>query len=806
MKKFFFGILFLSLTGLISSMIFLIWIFWHYGQNLPDYYHLAKYEPLVVTRVHAANGALLAEFAKEKRVYVPTKSMPPLLINAFLSAEDKSFYSHFGIDLLALVKASIKNIISFRSGKRPVGASTITQQVAKNFLLTNEVSLERKIKEGILAIRIERAFSKNKILALYLNEIYLGMRSFGVAAASLNYFDKALNQLELHEMAYLAALPKAPSNYHPYRATKSALNRRNWVLDRMKKNGFITEEQLQYYSKKKLGVKNTSGFDSASAPFFTEEVRRILINEYGKEIVYGGGLSVRTSLDPILQKKAEKALIEGLEALDKRQGWRGALKKIKVNQNIDKQLEKLNINLHNNRYAALVTKVNSKNAEIYFNKINGNIPFEFASWAYPPRGEDGIRPPKIRDLREALEVGDIVVVQKPRFAKDLHKENFFPKPNDYALGQIPKVQGAIVAIDPHTGRILAMVGGYNYKSSEFNRVIQAKRQPGSAFKPFVYLAALDEGYAPNTRILDAPIVIDQGPGKSKWKPANYTKKFYGPSIMRVGIEKSRNLMTARLALSIGMPKIQKYARKFSINDDLPSLLSMSLGAGETTLLKLTNAYGQIVNGGKKTMPSLIDRIQDRYGKTIFKNDKRVCEQCLVNEKWSNQQIPILKDIREQITEPASAFQMISMLEGVISRGTGRKMANSGLVIAGKTGTTNKNTDGWFIGFSPDLVAGVYVGYDKPRPLGKKETGSTVAVPIFKNFVTEALKNTPLIPFRRPDNIKIIPIHSETGERVNPNNANAVLEVFKPGQRSEPREILDMPGSNRKYEVDAPALY
>ena len=806
MKKLF-ALLSLLIIGIAALLVGILWVFWTYGRDLPDYRQLAQYEPDVVSRVYAGNGALLEEFATQKRLFVPTKAMPPQLINAFLSAEDKGFYNHFGVDIKALGRAVVTNIVNYGTGKRPIGASTISQQIAKNFLLTNEVSIDRKIKEAILAIRMEQAFDKEQLLALYLNEIYLGWSSYGVAAASLNYFDKALDQLELHEMAYLAALPKAPSNYHPYRKTKAAISRRNWVLGQMAENGFITQEAAAEAKSKPLAVKPLSGFDVASAPYFTESVRRQLAELYGTDRLYGGGLSVRTTLDPILQEKAERALREGLESLDKRQGWRGALGVVDPNVDLEKQLADYTAKMPLNRYAALVTEVTPKMAYIYVEGRSAQVPFALANWAYPPRDKDGVRPPQIQSLHEALSVGDIIMVQPPEEAKERIRD-YTPQEGDYALGQIPAVNGAIVALDPHTGRILAMSGGYDYRSSEFNRATQARRQPGSAFKPFVYLAALDAGYLPTTRILDAPLVVDQGPNKKKWKPANYTKKFYGPSIMRVGIEQSRNLMTARLAMSLGMERVQDYAARFGIDDDLPPLLSMSLGAGETDLLSLTAAYGILVNGGHKIEPSLIDRVQDRFGKTIYRHDKRDCQGCRAGQVTS---IPTLADERPIITDPASAYQMVSMLEGVVERGTGRKIKDKNLVLAGKTGTTNENTNAWFIGFTPDLVAGVYVGYDTPRPLGKRETGSTIAVPIFGQFIKDALADAPVIPFRRPGGVNIIPVSVETGLRASLSDEKTVLETFKPGQfpksTGEGARIIDGNFNDTKQVApSAPALY
>ncbi|MGB1182468.1 MAG: penicillin-binding protein 1A [Candidatus Puniceispirillaceae bacterium] len=794
--------LFLGLAGFTA----ILWVFWKWGQDLPPYHQLSRYEPPVATRVHAGNGALLAEFATQKRLFVPVKAMPPQLVHAFLSAEDKAFYQHPGVDPIALARAVITNIKAMGTGRRLIGASTITQQVAKNFLLTNELSFDRKIKEAILAIRMERAFSKEQILALYLNEIYLGYGSYGVAAAALNYFDKALDKLDLHEMAYLAALPKAPSNYHPMRKTKAAIGRRNWVLKQMQENGYITTTEAADAQARPLGIRPPSGFDEVSAPYFTEEIRRLLVDRFGSDTLYGGGLSVRSTLDSILQKKAERALREGLEALDRRQGWRGPLGRIDQAAELDAQLAEYTKALPDLRYAALVTEVSDDRARIYVNGQAATIPFELAKWAYPPRRADGVRPAPLVSLKEALVIDDIVIVQPPAEAKDLLKEGYQPQPGEFALGQRPDVEGAIVVLDPHTGRMLSLVGGYDYRVSEFNRATQARRQPGSAFKPFVYLAALDKGYSPTTRILDAPLAVDQGQGKPKWKPANYTKQFYGPSIMRVGIEKSRNLMTARLAMAIGMPTVQEYAARFGIDKEMPPYLSMSLGAGETTLLQLTAAYGQLVNGGRKVDVSLIDRIQDRYGHTILRHDLRDCQACAAPDGWQNQPIPALAETREQLTDPASAYQMVSMLEGVVTRGTGRRIADSGLVLAGKTGTTNDNTNAWFIGFSPDLVVGVYVGYDVPRPLGKSETGSTAAVPIFKDFMMDALAQAPVIPFRRPGGISLVPVHAETGERVRHDDKMAVLEVFKPGQRPKSGILIDLPDDKPASGVDAPALY
>ena len=808
--RFFVAVFSLGLLGAGVGVGGVLWVFWEYGRDLPDYRQLAKYDPPVMTRVHAGNGALLAEYATEKRVFVPVTEMPEPLIDAFLSAEDKDFFNHPGVDAKALVRAVLTNIANYGSGRRLIGASTITQQVAKNFLLTNEVSYTRKIKEAILAIRMERAFTKEELLALYLNEIYLGMGSYGVAAAALNYFDKSLDNLSLAEMAYLAALPKAPNNYHPKRKYKAAMARRNWVLGQMRENGYITQNEMITAQAEPITVRPRSGVDGADAPYFAEEVRRQMVDRFGDDGFYTGGLSIRTTLDPDLQSKADRAVVEGLEALDKRQGWRGAMGRLEGDALIEDVLAEYGGKMLKNRYAAVVTSVTPKEAKIIIRHDEqgeirldrGRIPFVLADWAYPPRRQDGTRPPQIRSLTEALAKDDVIMVQRPRHVPDrvarLDGDVEFDA-DIWALGQRPDVEGAMVVLDPHTGRVLAMVGGYNAKESEFNRATQAKRQPGSAFKPFVYLAALDSEYSPTTRINDAPLAVDQGPGQPKWKPANYTKKFYGPSIMRQGIEQSRNLMTARLAMAIGMPKIQDYAKEFGIDDDMPPLLSMSLGAGETTLLKLTAAYGMVVNGGHEIKPSMIDRVQDRFGATVIKLDQRDCKGCNLPDISGDVLPPPIADNRDQVTNPASAYQMVTMMEGVISRGTGRRMGKTGFAVAGKTGTTNDNTNAWFVGFTPDLVVGVYVGYDRPRPLGKRETGSTAAVPIFGQFIRNAMAEKPAIPFRRPEGINLFPINALSGERGRAGEKDVILEAFKPGQRpleqGERSRVIDVPGAN-----------
>jgi penicillin-binding protein 1A len=773
-----------KLTIIISIIIFTFlvgiggagYIFYKFGRGLPDYKQLANYQPPVMTRVHAGDGRLLAEYAEQKRIFVPKKAMPRQVIQAFLSAEDKNFYYHLGVDPSSVVRAIISNFKNILSGRRLVGASTITQQVAKNFLLSADVTLERKLKEAILAFRIERALEKDRILELYLNEIYLGFGSYGVAAAALNYFNKSLDTLTLAESAFLAALPKAPNNYNPFNHPKAARDRRDWVIGRMLQDGKIEKEEAESAISVPLITRKRQETEYVTAEYFAEEVRRQIIEKYGEVGLLRDGLVVRTTLDSKYQRIADKSLRNGLLAYDQRHGWRGPIANIKPSEDWLSALSKINPPKALGPWRlAVVTKTLPSSAEIVIDDGSiGLIPLDEMKWARRwIRGES--LGPAIRDVRDILALGDVVPVELARFARN----GSVYQSGVYRLRQIPEIEGAVVALDPHTGRILAMSGGFSYKRSQFNRVMQARRQPGSAFKPFVYLAALDKGYTPSTLILDAPFVIDQGPGQPKWRPANYTRKFYGPSTMRLGIEKSRNLMTVRLAQTIGIKTIADYAQKFGIVDKLPYQLSMSLGAGETTLLRLTAAYAMLVNGGKLIGPTLIDRIQNRDGKTVFKHDSRDCIKCL-SAIWRQQPVPIIPDRRSQVADPASVYQMVSMLEGVVQRGTGRRMKSLGKPLAGKTGTTNKALDTWFIGFAPDLAVGVFVGFDSPRSLGKKEQGASVSAPIFKEFMKNALFDKPSIPFRIPPGIRLVRVNAETGRLARPGDRRIILEAFKPG--------------------------
>jgi len=775
------------LLGIIGA-IGVVGVFWHFGRGLPDYKQLVGYEPPTVTRIHAGDGSLLAEFAREKRVFVPIGNIPKKVIKAFLSAEDKTFYEHYGVDFIGIARAVLTNLRRIGSDQRLVGASTITQQVAKNFFLTNEVSIDRKVKEAILAFRIERSLSKDRILELYLNEIYLGLGSYGVAAAALNYFDRSLDKLTLSEIAYIAGLPKAPNNYHPTKKTKAANNRRNYVISRMVKDGHISLESGLAAKTSPLIIRKRGMAAISKADYFVEEVRRELKERYGTDELYGGGLSVRTTLDPHLQGLAEEVLRKGLIAYDRRHGWRGPLARLdKVNGwrramamvPMPKGISDARLGWKK----ALVFSVTKAKAHIRFpDGKSGYIPLEELSWARTWLKDQKLGP-RINRPEQVLKFLDVILVEKLK----LNDKGNTTLENAFGLRQVPEIEGAIAAVDPHTGRILAMSGGFAYGRSEYNRATQAKRQPGSAFKPFVYLAAMEHGYTPSSLVLDAPFVMDQGPGVGFWKPANYTKKFYGPSPLRLGVEKSRNLMTVRLAQVLGIEKIADYARRFGISSGMSQMLSMSLGATETTLLDLTTAYGMLVNGGKKIIPTLIDRVQDRHGKTVFQHETRLCNSCS-NVSWERQPVPVIPDNRISLADPRSAYQIVSMLEGVVQRGTGKRITAVGKPLGGKTGTTNKSLDTWFVGFSPDLAVGIFSGFDRPRTLGKRETGASIAVPIFRDFMSLALKGKPPIPFRVPAGIRLVRVNAATGKLAQPGDRNVILESFKAG--TEPKSIRE----------------
>jgi penicillin-binding protein 1A len=779
-----FLIRFLGFLFAAGSLVFLVAVgaaaalLYHFSKDLPDYSQLQDYEPPVMTRVHAADGELLAEYAKERRLYLPIQAVPKLVTNAFISAEDKNFYEHTGLDFSGIARAGLLYLQNLGTNRRPQGASTITQQVAKNFLLTNEVSFTRKIKEALLALKIERAYTKDKILELYLNEIYLGFGAYGVAAAALLYFDKSVNELTLPEAAYLAALPKAPTTLHPFRQRERATERRNYVIDRMVENGYVTAQAGEKAKKEPLTVaqRRATGSHIIAADYFAEDVRREIFEKYGEKGLYEGGLSVRTTLDPKTQVIAHKALTDGLVRYDEAQGFRGAIQKIDVSGDWGVKLADVRAFSDVAPWRlAVVLETSDQSARIGFQPARepggavvrerqiGTIPLEGVKWARPSTARNPLR------VSQVLSPGDVIYVEP--MGRDS---------GQYKLRQIPEVSGGMVVMDPLTGRVLALVGGFSFDQSQFDRATQAMRQPGSSFKPFVYSAALDNGYTPSSIVLDAPIEIDQGPGIGVWRPENYSNgKYAGPATLRFGIEQSRNLMTVRLAQDIGMPLIAEYAKRFGIYDSLPNYLSYSLGAGETTVLRMVTAYAMIANGGRRVTATLIDRIQDRYGRTIYKHDQRECPGCDA-KRWENQSEPALIDRREQVLDPLTTYQITSIMEGVIQRGTATVLSDLRRPIAGKTGTTNEEKDAWFIGFTPDLVVGVYMGYDKPRHLGRNATGGHLSAPIAKDFFKAALADKPAMPFRVPPGIKLIRVDARTGQRAGPETTRAILEAFKPG--------------------------
>jgi len=784
----------------------LVFLFEHYDHDLPDYTKLANYEPPVTTRIYAGDGRLMAEFASERRIFVPIDAMPRQVMNAFMAAEDKNFYAHQGVDPIGILRAILTNIENFGRERRPVGASTITQQVAKNMLLTNEVSFARKIKEAILAVRIERAFTKDRIIELYLNEIFLGNRSYGVAAAALNYFNKALDELSIEEVAFLAALPKAPSNYNPDRQHDAAVARRNWVIGRMAEDGYITPEEAKAAQGRPLVTRKRDEQEVVTSEYFAEEIRRELVKLYGEQALYEGGLSVRASMDPVLQATATKALRDGLIAYDRRHGWRGPVAKMENFDNWPKKLAAMPAPAGSEgwKLAVVLKDDQADGLDIgVADGTRGRIPLSELRWARASKDGD-VAGPAIRKPSDVAKLGDILLVEavsgppakdedeKPARKNDKSAAKELP-PGSYGLRQIPQVQGGLVALDPHTGRVLAMVGGFSPAMSVFNRATQALRQPGSSFKPFVYLTALNQGFTPSSLVMDAPFSFDPGGGQPVWRPENYSHEFYGPTPLRVGIEKSRNVMTVRLAQQIGMDKVKALVEKFGIVDNLQPYLPMSLGAGETTVLRLATAYAMLDNGGKRVVPTFIDRVQDRNGKTVFRHDNRPCEGC-TNVSWKDgMAVPAVPDTREQVNDPRTTYQIVSILEGVVQRGTAAALKSLGKPLAGKTGTTNDSHDAWFMGFSPDLVVGTYIGFDQPRSLGSHETGGSAAVPVFKEVMQVALKDKPATPFRVPPGLRLVRVNPANGQLAQFGDNRAIWEAFLPGTEpnpDQPQVVLD----------------
>ena len=752
MQKFFKRLLIFGLLSSLLILLSIISILWTYSNKLPDYKYLKNYKPPVSSKLYSGNGVLVSDFSSEKRIFVPYSAISQTVINAFLSAEDKNFFDHPGVDAKGVVRAIKNNIFNLLYSKRLEGASTITQQVAKNFLLTNEVSIDRKIKEAILAFRIERVLSKKRILELYLNQIYLGEGSYGIASASLRYFNKPISELNYGEAALLAALPKAPSKYNPYKNKELAKFRRNLVLNNLLDNGFIDQKQHSKLINSKIKLQKRKRIYLEDSRYYVEDVRKDVIDKYGYDKVYKQGFNIKTPLDLELQKIATQSLRNGLQEFDKRKGWRGPLSNIKKYKNWKKDLKDLNLEKSLGWELAVVTRIDKFETVIKTqNDDNGTINFNDIDWTR-------------KEFKKLFKIGDIIYVKKL-------------SDGNYSLKQLPRANGGIVVMDPYSGRVLALSGGFSFKQSEFNRASQAKRQPGSAFKPFIYALALENNFLPTTLVLDAPIVLDQGNDLKMWKPENYGKKFYGPSTLRTGIEKSRNLMTVRIAQELGIDKIINFSKKLNIYENPDELMSVSLGSAETTLLKITSAYCSFLNGGKLVNPILIDRIQDSEGKTIFNNEKRFCENCdLISYEGTSK--PIIKNKYQQIFSPQTAYQITSMLKGVIERGTGKGLKELKLELAGKTGTTNKNTDTWFIGFTSNLVVGVYIGYDNPRSLGKFETGSKTAMPVFKEFIKKTANTFNARPFKVADNINMMVIDAKTGKKANPKTKLAIIESFK----------------------------
>tara|TARA_Y100000816_G_scaffold265408_1_gene225233 strand:- start:262 stop:2604 length:2343 start_codon:yes stop_codon:yes gene_type:complete len=763
-------IIILLSTAILLIFLLVVSILWAFSNNLPDYKYLKNYKAPVSSKIYSGDGELIQDFSSEKRIFIPYNSIPKIVINSFLSAEDKNFFDHPGIDAKGVLRAIIKNISNILNSKRLEGASTITQQVAKNFLLTNEVSLQRKLKEAILAFRIERSLSKERILELYLNQIYLGQGSYGIAAASLEYFDKSVDELNYEESALLAALPKAPSRYNPYKNKTIAKFRRDLVLKNLLENKYINKTKFIDLKNKKIILKKRKKIFLEDSRYYVEEVRKDIIEQLGYDKVYKEGLNIKTPLNLTLQEIASSVLRNGIENYDKRKGWRGPIKNVSPMDNNWKNSIKNNLEKKIGWKIAKVIEVDFPNIKIETeNNKFGKINLDSIDWI------------KTNENEKIFEIGDLIYVK--------HTKNSF-----YDVKQLPSVNGAIVVMDPYTGRVLALSGGFSFKKSEFNRATQALRQPGSAFKPFIYALALENGYSPSTLVLDAPLVLKQGNDLKMWKPENYGKKFYGRLTLREGLEKSRNLMTVRISQDLGLNKIVNLSKNLGIYDNPNELLSISLGSTETTLLKLTSAYCSFVNGGKLVNPKLIDRIQDSEGNTIFKTEDRYCANCK-NISFLSNEVPIIKDNFKQIFSSQTAYQITSILEGATKRGTAKKLKDLNLDIAGKTGTTNKNTDTWFIGFTSDLVVGVYVGYDEPRTLGKFETGAKTAMPIFKSFIQRAVKKENTRPFKIPEKITLMVVDSQTGKKVSFNSKKTLIESFK-SEKIDQNFDLNLKNNNR----------
>ena len=781
----FFGAIFSLVTlGMIFIAIAIGAVFWIYGRDLPSYDQLAQYSPPTISRIYSAEGRIIDEFAQERRIFTPVEEIPDLVKQAFISIEDQNFYTHKGYDVTGMLAAARDAVVS--RGRNVRGASTITQQVMKNFLLSGDRTGERKIKELILAARIEKTLSKEKILELYLNEIFLGQNSYGVTAAAQTYFNKTLDELVPEEAAFLASLPQAPSSYHPVRAKERVTQRRNQVLRRMAAEGYISADARDAGISAPLRTVQNGDFPGfrASLPprdYFTDEIRRQLSGTFGEQEFFGGGLTIRSTVQPELQAQAARALREGLELYDRGRGvwrgtgvtiaaadlsdepkWRAALANVQVPRDIEGWLP------------AVVLRLGKTSARIGIEGVADDSDGHFigpedVKWARK-RLADGKLAPKARVPADLLAVGDVVMV-----AALANKDGTFDR---WSLRQLPEVQGAFMAMDVNSGRVMAMQGGFSYQSSVFNRATQAARQPGSSFKPFVYAAALDSGYTPATIVIDAPIEVDTPEGI--WKPKNSSDKFYGPAPLRVGIEQSRNLMTVRLAQEIGMDTVGQYAESFGVYDPMQRYLANALGSQETTLFRMVAAYAMFANGGERVEPTLVDRVQDRWGRTIYRHDPRNCLECSLPDLAPGFGPRILSS-RERVMDAVTAYQLTAMMQGVLERGTARGI-NLQVPIAGKTGTTNDAKDVWFIGYSSNLVAGCYIGFDQPRALGRGASGGGMCGPVFQSFMQEAIKTRGGTEFKVPDGGYFLNIDRYTGALL-PEDAegeNVVAEYFREG--------------------------
>ena len=782
-------------TGVVAGL------FWHFSHGLPDHKQLADYQPATSSRLYAADGRLLAEYAREKRVFVPVAAMPKRVLEAFVAAEDQRFFTHPGVDFVGVLRAVVANIAN--PGKRPEGASGITQQVAKNFLLSNQATLARKIREAILAFRIEDTYSKDRILELYLNEIYLGSGNYGVAQAAINYFDHSLDELTLSELAYLAALPKAPNRYNIVRNEKEAYARRDYVLNRMREDGYITQAEMDQAKAEKLQLRRRGTTEVVTADYFAEEVRRNLLAAYGEKGLYDGGLTVSTTLDPAIQAVADNALRQGLVTYDRRHGWRGAYAKIADMSVWEEEFARIAqrrpVAGPPSWQLAVVSKVDPQAVQIVGlpttdgSNGEGTVPFSEMTWAAPTLAEQRTGAPP-RSPRDVVSVGDVIVVEKLEKPAGANAKPYPPR--TYGLRQIPNVEGGVVVMDTQTGRVLAMSGGWSYARSQFNRAVQAARQPGSSFKPFVYLAAMDNGFTPASIVLDAPFSYDPGYGQPIWSPKNYGGDYLGPTTVRRGLELSRNLMTVRMAQQVGMKKVVEVAKEFGVSDNMGAYLPMALGSGETTLLRMTMAYAMLANGALEITPSLVDRVQDRNGKTVYHHEPRTCTGC--GEATGKTLVPPeIVDPRKPFHDPASVYQVVHMMLGVTTRGTAGQLAALGRPIAGKTGTTNDSRDNWFLGSTPDITVGIFVGFDEPRTLGhgNLETGGGNAVPIYETIAKQIFKDKAPTPFRIPPGLRMVKYTYEGG---------TIDEVFKPGTEpgSEGFNQTMLDGSGADSGIDA----